>query len=176
MGRKQRFWEEEDYDSLIELLAIGLQTSPEEWIKLRYHPTAWSKSGTEEGHKATQAQVKALTALADVVANPSPVARSALLHPIFEAAEILGGKRNASSRGSSTTASSKDSAHIQQTRAMLAVIVKSVDTAVQATEPPLEQAPLMNVEGLKPALKSTAGKNAARNRRRKDNDKAKGKS
>ena len=146
MGETPKIWEEEDYDSLIELLAIGLQTSPEDWIRLRNHPTAWSKSGTEEGHKATQAQIKALTTLAVVVANPSPVARSALLHPIFEAAEIFGGERNASSRGSSTTASSKDSAHIQQTRAMLTVIVKSVDTAVQATEPPLEQALVKKLE------------------------------
>ena len=97
------------------------------------------------------------------------------MHPIFEAAEIFGRQRNASSRGSSTTASSKDSAHIKQTKAMLAVIVKSVDTAVQATEPPLEQALVKKLEGLKPARESTAGKNAARNRRKKEHCKAKGK-
>ena len=58
---------------------------------------------------------------------------------------------------------------------MLAVIVKKVDTAVQATGLPPEQALFMSMEGLAPALESIAGKNAARNRMKKEKDKAKGK-
>ena len=71
-GKDPKIWGEEEYDSLIELLAIGLRSSAEEWMGLRYHPTAWSSSGTETGHKAANAHIKALEALADVVCPSRP--------------------------------------------------------------------------------------------------------
>ena len=96
------------------------------------------------------------------------------MHPVFEAFEVFGGQRNAASRGSSTTASSKDEAHVKQAKSMLAVIVKKVDTAMQTTDLPSEQALFMNMEGLAPALEKIAGKNAAKNRRKKEKEKVKG--
>ena len=77
---------------------------------------------TLEGHSVvgniqvyTKGQAKTLEALADIVANPSPVVVSALLHPIFTAKDIFGEKVVSVSGSSATSASSKEESHYKVT-------------------------------------------------------------
>ena len=113
-------------------------------------------------------QIKALDSLATIVSNPSPVAKSALLHPVFSASDIFGDQHVAASRASSTSASSKDDSHAKLTKSLLAAIVKQGKTAV-TTLPQQSAQTSVKEEGPGPKPAKLEGKNAVRNRQRKIN-------
>ena len=135
-GTNPKIWGEDEYAALIEMLTVGLGADKEEWERFRWHPTAWSLSGEEEGKGPEPAQRKALGILANIAANPSPLAISAVSQPAFVACNILGGQGNAGSRGSSTTASSKDDAHVKTAKKLLVQIVKEQAAGALADVPP----------------------------------------
>ena len=165
-GKGPKIWQEADYHSLIEILTIGLCSSPAEWAKLRWRATEW----TGTGKKCSPSQIKTLEALANIAASPSPVAASALLHPVFSAKDIFGDFGDGASNSGSvaTAASGRGGAHLGQTKSMLTSIVKGATTG-------LEGAPKKNVRiNVKEATARTssapsAGKNTARNAKRKAN-------
>jgi hypothetical protein len=114
---------------LIELLACGLTTNPKDWENFRYHPTVWSTSGVTEGTKIQPAQIKAIKALTEITSNPSPVTSSALFAPIVSGTDIFGAKKNnASSRVSSTSASSKEELHVIVGKTLIANMAKKGKT------------------------------------------------
>ena len=162
-GKGPKIWQEAEYDSLIELLAVGLCADPETWRNLRYKPTEWTGAA-----KVTKSQIKTLEALADIVSKPSPVAASALMHPIFSASDIFGDKHAAASRASSTSASSKEDAHSKLTKHMLAAIVKEINSAVSAM-PKQSEKTKANEGEPGPAPATQAGRHKASNARKKAN-------
>ena len=86
-GANPKIWGEREYDSLVELLAVGLTTDPLEWENFRWSPTVrWSAEGT----KIAPGQVKAINEIAAIVRNPSEVACSALVAPIVAADAFFG--------------------------------------------------------------------------------------
>jgi hypothetical protein len=163
LGTNPKIWGEDEYATLIEMLTVGLGADKEEWERFRWHPTAWSLSGEEEGKGPEPAQRWALGIPANIAANPSPLAISAMSQPAFVACNILGGQGNAGSRGSSTTASSKDDAHVKTAKKLLVQIVKEQAAGALADVPPPPPPKIVKMEsGI--AIAKIAGKKTERSR------------
>ena len=152
-----------EYNSLIELLAVGLCADAATWRDLRWKPTEWTGAA-----RCTKGQVKTLEALADIVSKPSPVAVSALLHPVFSAEDIFGVKHATASRSSSTSASSTEELRFKLSKHMLTAIVKEFKTGVVITPKQNVKASARGGES-RPGLGPLDGKNKARNAQRKAN-------
>ena len=159
-------------------MALGITTDPAYWDDLQWHPTVWSTSALTEGTKCPPAAKTALRALADIVRNPSPVGKNALIAPIFSESSIFGPKGNAASRETSTSASGKEEEHVRVTKAVLANLAKEAgkaqpprqdkaDSPTGAQEVAAGSANVINAQGVPP----TAGRNAARNLQKKANRK-----
>jgi hypothetical protein len=162
-GKDPNVGKEAEFTSLIELLSVGLCSSPAEWVNMRWTPSVWM--GPDK--KCTKSQAKTLESLAIVVANASPVAQSALMHPVFTARDIFGDKESHSGSSTATT-SNKQEPHILKTKQMLTAIVKAGTSGQEANKTQYVKTNLK-----KPTTQNKAepgmGKNAVRNARRRAN-------
>ena len=162
-GTNPKVWQEEAYNSLIELLTVGLCSSPAEWENMRWTPSKWM--GPDK--KCTKSQARTLDSLAKVVANASPVAKSALLHPVFTARDIFGDKESNSGSSMATT-SNKQEAHLLKTKQLLTAIVKAGTPGQRANTKQYVKTNLKQTTTRNKA-EPGMGKNAARNARRRAN-------
>ena len=146
-------------------MRIGLRSDPVEWVNMRWKATQW----IGQDKKCTKSQVNTLQALATIAANPSPVAVSSLLHPVFSANDIFGGVASVSG-SSATSASSKEEAHYMETKQLLTVIVKGATSGQGGKS---KQNVKTNLKAGTARSKTGAGegKHAERNARRRVNAK-----